>query len=292
MRNKGTFYILLSAIFFSLAGILIKSIEWSSLSISGARSFLSMIVILIYMKSRGHKFVLNKAVLFGAACNFLMSVSFVIATKMTSAANAIVLQFTEPVFIIIAMWLITKIKPRKDTIITCIVVFAGILCFFFDRLTQDGMIGNLLAIFSGIAYTGVFLIKKVPGNDFESSLLVSHFLSIVISVPFIFRETDFGTSTLILVLVLGVVQYGLSYVFLSIGLDRVSPVSASLTSTIEPVLNPLIVAFFTNERLTIFEVIGGLLVIGASSIYNFKDLRLNSISEKSKIDKAKIMPYS
>lgn len=281
MRDKGTLYIFISAVFFSLAGILIKSIAWSSLSISGARSFLSMFVILIYMKLQGHKFVLNKAVLIGAACNFLMSSSFVIATKMTSATNAIVLQFTEPVFIIIAMWLFFGSKPRKDTVITCIVVFAGILCFFFDRLTADGLIGNLLAIFSGIAYTGVFLIKKIPGSNFESSLIVSHLLSILISLPFIFGETDFGINTLILVLLLGVVQYGLSYVFLSIGLDRVSPVSASLTSTIEPILNPIIVALFMGERLGPLEIIGGVLVLGASTLYNLRDARLNPVSESN-----------
>jgi drug/metabolite transporter (DMT)-like permease len=123
--------------------------------------------------------------------------------------------------------------------------------------------------------------KKIPRSNFESSLIISHLVSIAVSLPFIFRETDFGTNTLILIILLGVVQYGLSYVFLSIGLDKVSPVSASLTSTIEPVLNPLIVALIMGERLGLFQIIGGVLVVGASSLYNLRDAKLNILSEKN-----------
>lgn len=173
-------YVLLSAICFSLGGVLIKSIPWNSLSINMVRSVLSFILIFAYQRTQGRKFVFNKMVLLGAVLNFVMALTFVMATKMTTAANAIVLQFTEPVFLILIVWIVYRQKPKKDAVLTCILVLCGIFCFFFESLSTGGMAGNILAIVSGVTYAGVFLIKKFPGGDFESSLMVSHLISIVV----------------------------------------------------------------------------------------------------------------
>ena len=264
---------LLSAICFSTGGVLIKSIPWNSFSISLARSVLSLIVIILYQKSQGRKFVFNKMVLFGAMCNCIMAVTFVMATKMTTAANAIVLQFTEPVFLILIVWLVYKQKPKKDAVLTCLLVLLGIVCFFFESLSAGGMAGNLLAILSGFSYAGVFLIKKFPGGDFESSLIVSHVISILIGIPFFMKETVFTPTVWVYVVALGIVQFGLSYIFLSKGLDRVSPVTASLTSTIEPILNPVLVAIFCGETIGSLSIVGAVLVIGSATVYNLKQAR-------------------
>ena len=269
----GTIYVLLSAICFSTGGVLIKSIPWNSFSISLARSALSLIVIILYQKSQGRKFVFNKMVLFGAMCNCIMAVTFVMATKMTTAANAIVLQFTEPVFLILIVWLVYKQKPKKDAVLTCLLVLLGIVCFFFESLSAGGMAGNLLAILSGFSYAGVFLIKKFPGGDFESSLIVSHVISILIGIPFFMKETVFTPTVWVYVVALGIVQFGLSYIFLSKGLDRVSPVTASLTSTIEPILNPVLVAIFCGETIGSLSIVGAVLVIGSATVYNLKQAR-------------------
>ena len=269
----GTIYVLLSAICFSTGGVLIKSIPWNSFSISLARSVLSLIVIILYQKSQGRKFVFNKMVLFGAMCNCIMAVTFVMATKMTTAANAIVLQFTEPVFLILIVWLVYKQKPKKDAVLTCLLVLLGVVCFFFESLSAGGMAGNLLAILSGFSYAGVFLIKKFPGGDFESSLIVSHVISILIGIPFFMKETVFTPTVWVYVVALGIVQFGLSYIFLSKGLDRVSPVTASLTSTIEPILNPVLVAIFCGETIGSLSIVGAVLVIGSATVYNLKQAR-------------------
>lgn len=81
------------------------------------------------------------------------------------------LQFTEPIFVILLMWALYKKKPKKAAVVACAVVFAGILCFFLDSLSAGGMAGNLLAVFSGFTYALVMMMKGFPGADFESSLL-------------------------------------------------------------------------------------------------------------------------
>ena len=276
---KGTICVLVSAISFSLGGILIKMIPWSSITIQSTRSIFSFVVIAAYMMMTGHLFVCNKSVLLGAGCNLIMSFTFVAATKMTTAANAIVLQFTEPIFVILLLWIVFKNKPGKDAIITCILVFSGILCFFFESLSAGGMLGNILAVISGLSYAGVFLIKRFPEGDFESALLISNAISAVVGIPFFLAETEFSAEIWMYMIVLGVVQYGLSYIFLSKGLDHVSPVTASLTSTIEPILNPILVAAFYGETIGHLAVIGAILVIGTATVYNVKQATQKSKTE-------------
>lgn len=270
---KGTVYVLISAMFFSLGGLLIKLIPWSSISIQGARSVFSSLVIGSYMLMNKRKFVLNKSVIFGAVCNMTMAFTFVMATKMTTAANAIVLQFTEPIFVILLLWIIYKKKPKRDAVLACMIVFAGILCFFFESLTAGGMIGNLLAIFSGFAYALVFLMKRFPGADFESSILLSNILSAFIAIPSYIKETESTIVIWVCIILLGTLQCGLSYVFLSKGLDYVSPIAGSLTSTIEPILNPLLVAAFYGEQVGVLALIGACLVVGSSTIYNIRQAK-------------------
>lgn len=267
-KNPGMLFVILSAVCFSLAGVLIKFIPWSSMTINGVRSIFASVVLLLYMKATHHKLVFNRAVLFGAVCNVLMNLTFVMATKLTTAANAIVLQFTMPIFLILFSYLFFRKTPTGAEIVTCVTVFAGIVCFFVDSLTAGGMLGNFLAMLSGAAYAVVFLLKKIPHADFESSAVVAQWISIVISVPFWFSETSFAWPNLAAVAVLGTVQLGLGYVFLSLGLNRVSPVAASLTSTIEPILNPLLVAVFYPEPMGMFSTVGAVIVLLSVGIYN------------------------
>lgn len=219
--------------------------------------------------------------------NFVMSQTFGFANKLTTAANAIVLQFTEPIFAILIMWLVFKMRPNKAALITCAVVLAGILCFFFDELSASGMVGNILAVISGLAYAGVFFIKKMEGSCFESSTILSLGACFVVGLPTLVPDVvaqlvgigplciiesgplaGFSCSPISMMVFMGVVQMGLSYVFLSLGLDAVSPVAASLTSTIEPVLNPIIVAVVLGETIGALSFFGAVLVIGASTVYN------------------------
>lgn len=269
---RGTVYVLLSAICFSTGGVLIKLIPWSSMTIQGIRSIFSILVVGGYMLLRCQRFVWNKTVFWGAICNTVMAFSFVAATKLTTAANAIVLQFTEPIFVILLMWFIYKKKPGKDALIACAVVFAGILCFFFESLGAGQMAGDLLAILSGFTYALVMMMKKLEGADFESSLIVSNIISAVVGIPVCFRDfsTAFVADAWAFMLLLGVVQFGLSYIFLSKGLDYVSPVTASLTSTIEPILNPILVAVFYGEKIGAAAVVGAVLVVGAAAVYNVR----------------------
>jgi len=268
MKKSGVISILLSAICFAVGGVLIKSVNWGSFSINGGRCIFAFIVMLIYMKATKHKFVMNKEVILGALANFGMCLTFVAANKLTTAANAIVLQFTMPAFVIIFLMLFWKKKPEKIEIITVCISFLGMLCFFYESLSAGGMLGNIIAVISGALYAVVFLLKKIPGADFESSVLVSHVISVIVGLPFIIRETDFGYSNILWIALLGIVQLGAAYVFLTRGLSTVPPVAASLISMIEPILNPILVAIVCGEMIGPISLIGALIVLGSATVYN------------------------
>ena len=265
----GLTCIVLSAIFFATAGVLCKLISWNAWSISAGRSLFAALVMYIYMRAKGHRFVINKPTLIAAAINLVMFTSFLIANKLTTAANTIVLQFTEPVWVILFAWLLFKSRPRKEAAIACAVIFAGIVCFFASQLSLgSGIAGELIAILSGATYAGVFLFKKFPGCSFESASIISFLAAVVVGIPSLMGETDWSAPNLAMVVFMGVVQLGLAYVLLGRGLDSVSPVTASLTSTIEPIVNPILAAIVLGETLSPLCAVGAVLVIGAATVYN------------------------
>ena len=265
----GLTCIVLSAIFFATAGVLCKLISWNAWSISAGRSLFAALVMYIYMRAKGHRFVINKPTLIAAAINLVMFTSFLIANKLTTAANTIVLQFTEPVWVILFAWLLFKSRPRKEAAIACAVIFAGIVCFFASQLRLgSGIAGELIAILSGATYAGVFLFKKIPGCSFESASIISFLAAVVVGIPSLMGETDWSAPNLAMVVFMGVVQLGLAYVLLGRGLDSVSPVTASLTSTIEPIVNPILAAIVLGETLSPLCAVGAVLVIGAATVYN------------------------
>ena len=264
----GLICVVLSAVMFATAGVLCKLITWNAWSISAGRSLIAAVIMYIYMRSRGGRFVINKPTLIAAAVTLGMFTSFLLANKLTTAANTIVLQFTEPVWVILFAWLIFKDRPRKQAGIACAVIFAGIVCFFADRLSPSGVVGSALAVLSGATYAGVFLFKKFPGCSFESASILSFLAAVVIGIPSLVAEPDWSAANVGMVLFMGVFQLGIAYVLLSRGLDSVSPVTASLTSTIEPILNPILAAFVLGETLGTLSLVGAVLVIGAATAYN------------------------
>ena len=267
-KNKGVIFVLLSAVLFATGGILIKSITWNSLSINGARSVFAFLVMFIYMKMINHRFVLNMPVVLGAIANTGMCISFTAANKLTTAANAIVLQFVMPAFVILLLWAFWKQKPDKLAVGTVLFSFIGIICFFMESLGGGRMVGDILALLSGLLYAIVFVLKKIPKADFESSVLLSHMMSFAIGLPFLFQETAFTTNNIVYIILLGVFQLGIAFVCLNIGLNSVQPVAASLISMVEPILNPVLGSIFYGETMSPLAIVGAVIVLGSATFYN------------------------
>ena len=269
-HSKGIFYVLMAAILFSIGGLCIKLVPWSPLSINGVRNLISAIIIGIYLKATHHKIVINPAVIFGAVCMTCVTTLYCIANKLTTAANTIILQFTAPIFVIFFVWLFFKEKPKKLDVITSGIVFVGIIFFFVDGISSGNILGDFLAVLSGVAYAGVFMMNSFGKSDSLSSIFLGQSLSALTGIWFVFGETNFGATAIGGILALGIFQLALAYIFMAKGLEEVPAVTASLTTAIEPILNPLLVALFYHEMITPLSFVGAIIVIAAIVTYNVK----------------------
>ncbi len=272
---RGPVLIFLSAVCFSLGGVLMKFIPWGGIAINGARNTISFFMLLAFLKCTRHRIVLSRPVFVGAAAITATNILYCVANKLTTAGNTIILQFTAPIFVMIFSVLIFRKKPTRTDLTAAFFVFAGVLCFFIDSLSSGNMLGNALALLSGVTYAGVFLMNASEGADSLSSVLFGMLANMLTGLPFFLRE-DLAAAlpgTWILVVLLGVVQLGLSYILLSRGLESTPPVTASLISGIEPVLNPILVAVFYGELLTPLSLAGAAVVFVSIIVYNVVNIR-------------------
>lgn len=272
--RRGALFVFAAAVLYSIGGLCIKVIPWNGMSINGGRTAIALLVIGGYLAVTRHPLKFNRWVLLGALAVFATNALFSVANKLTTAANAIVLQFTVPVFVMLFSALFFRRKPGKLDLAACAVIFGGVLCFFLDSLSMGGGLGNLLALLSGVTYAGVFLMNEMPDSDAISSVFWGDVLSALAGLPFLLRETQFTATALVSLVVLGVFQVGLAYVCLCIGLKTTPPVTASLISGIEPVLNPILVALFYGEQVGGFALMGAAVVIVGVVGYNVLKERL------------------
>ncbi|WP_322181049.1 DMT family transporter [Neglectibacter caecimuris] len=267
-QKRGTFFVLLASLLFSIGGLCVKLIPWSALSINGARNLIGVLVIGLYLLVSRHRLKWNLPVLLGALSTFGTTTLYTVANKLTTAANAIVLQFTAPVFVILFMIFLFHVKPQKLDVLTCGVVLFGVLLFFIDGLRAGNMLGNLVAVLSGVCYAGVFLMNASEKADALSSVFFGQLAAAVIFTPFCLGETDFSPAPMLALFALGALQVGLAYIFLSLGIRTTPPVTASLITGLEPVLNPVWVALFYGECISPTALAGAVIVIGAIVGYN------------------------
>ena len=118
----------------SIAGIFIKLVPWNAMVIAGFRSLIAAVVVLVFMRMTGRRVKLNLSSFQSGVCIAATFFAFVSANKMTTAANAIVLQFTSPVFILIISALVFHQHFHRMDLITVVVTLFGISLFFFDKL--------------------------------------------------------------------------------------------------------------------------------------------------------------
>ena len=263
----------ISALLYSIGGLCMKMIPWNGMSINGARTAVALVVFAVYLILTKHPLQFNRWIFLGALSVFLTNALFSMANKMTTAANAIVLQFTAPIFVMLFSALFFHRIPNRLDMGACAVVFGGIIFFFFDSLEMGGGLGNVLALLSGITYAGVFLMNEMPDSDAISSVVWGGVLSSATGLPFLFQETQFPPVAIFSLLVLGTFQVAIAYIVLCIGLKTTPPVTASLVSGVEPVLNPILVAVFYGEQVGPYAMIGAAIVVLGVIAYNILKIK-------------------
>ena len=259
-------FVLAAALLWSTGGLFIKATELSAFELSFGRSLLAALTVAYFTRRQG--FRLNSFTAIGAVLYAALLLLFVLATKQTTAANAIFLQYTAPVYVLVFEPLIFGEKYRRRDILVVAACVAGIALFFVGRVKPEEMTGNLLALLSGVCFAAFILIFRHPRAgrvNRASSIIYGNLLLALVCAPFFFaaldrvKLTDLGS-----IIFLGVFQIGLAYTLFTRGIERgVRSLEAGLIGYIEPVSNPLWVYLFLGERPSPWAILGGAIIITA-----------------------------
>ncbi|MBV8141109.1 MAG: EamA family transporter [Verrucomicrobia bacterium] len=260
--NRYVLLLLATAVLWSLGGVLIKSIDLPPVMISGGRSLIALVIISLVMPGVLRK--ISRQTIPGALAYAATVFLFVVATKLTTAANAIFLQYTAPIYIaIISPWYLGERTRWYDWLLV-LLALSGVALFFLDQLSLQGLAGVLAALGSGFAFAWLtVLMRRQRGESPEAVVLLGNLLTFLTALPWMFpmaRIEQNGPRLLFL----GVVQLTIPYLLYSLAIRHVRALDASIISIIEPVLNPIWVMLATSEHPTFWSIVGGSLVLATS----------------------------
>ena len=267
-KGIGRAELFAAAILWGLAGVCVKSISWSSMSLMAARSILSLIVLLSFKRSFRIRF--TKTNVFGGIMMALTGILYVESIKLTTAGTAIVLQYIAPILVYLFGVLFKKRRINAKEMFIVFAVFVGCVLSFADQLDATHIIGNILGLLSGFTFAGEIIISSESGTDTEDCLIISNIIALLFCLPFTFFDKSlvFNTKNILWVLVLGIFQYGFANLLFSKGIKKVDALEASLILTIEPIFNPIPVWIICNEKMGPLAIIGSVIVIFFVALYS------------------------
>ena len=266
----------LSAVSWSFSGVISKNVEWNGFSKAGVRAIVAVLIYALARKT--FKVKLTAHNLIGALGVATTSLLYMIAVTLTTSANAIVLQYSMPIYVVLISLMVFKIKPSlKDIIVLPILLLGVILCCAGGSSGGEPLpnaaLGNALALISGLTFAFVFITSRFKDADSVEYTYLGNLISVLLAVSVFFdKNADFGfdahtLSQWGLVALLGV-SLGLGYLFLGWGLKTASPTTAAILENLEPVLNPIWVFLVVGERPGLTGLIGCAVVLVTVTVYS------------------------
>ena len=260
-RQRAILMLIVTGIMWSTGGLLIKIIPWPPMAISGIRGGIAALTI--FLLTRNLKFTWSRTQVAAAVCYVLVVTLFVIANKLTTAGNSILLQYTAPVYVAIFGYTFLGERSTRVDWVTILVLFTGLTVFFFDELTISGILGNVCAILSGMSFAALtILLRKQKDESPSDSILLGNILTLLVGLPVILTSVNLDPVPWLLILLLGVFQLGIPYVLYTTAIKYVTALDAIIYPIIEPILNPILVFLVLGEVLGSWAIFGGILVLG------------------------------
>ena len=271
MRKKihltAIWWILIAVVLWSAQGVLGKANSWSPISLTAVRAIFAALVLGIYRKS--FKPAKGKVNWLAAVFVAMTGVLFLLANNLTTAANAIVIQYVMPVFVIILSALFWHKKVSGIDVLCSIIMLAGVALCFVSGLSGGAFWGNVFALISALTYAMMYLSARLEGSDvlsytYQGSLLCLLLLcyipfdsAFVLDLPNVLSAASMGLCV------------GLGYICFAKGFSLdIDPVKASVVSYVEPVLNPIWVMLFIGEKVTVWSAAGTVLVLATAIYYS------------------------
>ena len=272
-----------TALLWSIGGIFIKLIPWNPLAIAGLRGLIGGLVMYVYLRIRKVKPVFNKdtikiALVLAGVCS-----TFVAANKLTTAANAIVIQYCAPVYVLLYIAFVQKKKLRPLDIAVVPITILGVSLCFIGQIGKGHLSGDIVAVISGIFFAGMFIFSEgVSDQTRASGIMQGQFLTAVIGLPVLIATHPALTAQSIGgILILGVFQIGIAYVLYSIALRSAPLLTCSLLAVLEPLLNPVWVFLFAGENPGVWSLVGGVIVVVVITLWYGYDTRQKRLQSET-----------
>ena len=276
-HRKGIIAIVIAALLWSTGGLFIKLISLDAYQLSFYRSIFSALTFVVLFRRK--VFVFNTAVLLNGLFYAGILILFVVATKLTTAANAIFLQYTAPIYVLIFEPLILKTKLKAINVISVIISFIGMTLFFVGEISPSHLEGNLVALLSGICFAAFLIGIRKSSEEFRvPSIFWGNIFIPLICFNSVYPEFNIDMTNFLMVAYLGIFQIGLAYAIFTYSIKRIEGIEAALIAMIEPVMNPIWVYLGYGEKPSPFAILGGLIILSTITIRTIitEKRRLNS----------------
>ena len=257
---RGRLFILAAAILWSLAGVFIKFLDVPPLTIVFYRSFFAFLVFTAFVRRTDWQ--INGPVLISVLTYTAAISSFVSANKLTTAANAIVLQYTAPIFVFLFSRLVLGEKISRVNGFALLAGMIGVGVISLDSAGEPEMAGVALALVSGVLFAAymINLRRTQQVNPIYLTWVNNAFCALALLFV-VSSQLALTLNQLVILMVMGAVQLGLPYFLFSKGLQSVPLQEASLIALIEPVLNPIWVALTVGEIPSAATISGGVMIL-------------------------------
>ena len=279
-RKKGIYLLVLTSILWSFSGVCTKFISWNGFAVAGIRGLIAALLLLIVnRRPRLPRSGFQVAAIFSYVG---LVVLLILSTKLTTAANAILLQYTAPIYSAILGYFVLKEPVTRHDITVIVLVLIGLAVFLYDGLADGRMAGNLIALLSGVCYGAMNVFMRKCDKDAPAdNIFWGNLLAFVLMLPFMGRP-EITAVNIGIILFMGIFQLGLAYILYSIAIPHVPALEATIITVLEPILNPVWVMLFYGEKPGIRTIIGGAIVLLAIS---GKDVRrkLQTLAVLSKV---------
>jgi len=260
--TKGRLCLVAAALVWSVGGVVIKSIDAHPFAIAFYRNLFAAVGLSLFLKKTSWQFSVKLPF-----C--MLSYAFCIATylwamKVTTAANAIFLQYTWPIFVFVISVAVLRKRVDRRNLMALILGMAGVFIVFMGRGGADDALGIVLGVASGLGFalTAVFL-SLLSRFDSVYLTFMCNIGGAVLMLPFAWEHLHVSVPTLAATLFLGWFQLALGYFLFAVGVRTVSPQEAGIITLLEPVFNPVWVAIFVHELPNTWTVVGGGLIAAA-----------------------------
>jgi len=265
-RQKGILYIAGAALLWSTGGIGIKAISDPPLKVTFYRSFFAAIGLFILLGRdvwgrRRWRSSMTFAIAIVSYCACLTT--FVVATKWTTAANAIFLQYAGVIWVLLFSPLVLREPMRSRDVIAISVAIGGMALFFVGRFEARGMAGNAMALLSSIFFAALILALRRENDAAQSAIVWGNVALALVMLPAVHDQLALTAKSFGVLLFLGVFQIALAYGLFVRGLKYVTATQASLTGMLEPIANPIWVLLILGERPSPYAIEGAIVVLAA-----------------------------